>query len=221
MRKLTGAVFQSLDGIMQAPGGPEEDPTGGFELGGWSFHFWDGSMEQPFGAVIGSDYDLLLAKRTYDIFSAYWPYNRDNPIGEKFQRINKYVLTHSDEPLAWENSHKLSGDTADAVRKLKDTDGRDLLIQGSSTLYPPLLSAGLIDHFLVMTFPVLLGHGKSVFDGSQHPGRLKLTEHFVSDSGVVFATYEPAGEVPAGSFATQEPSKEELDRRQKIREGSW
>ena len=221
MRKLIGAVFQSVDGIMQAPGGPEEDPTGGFELGGWSFHFWDGSMEQPFGKVIGSDYDLLLAKRTYDIFSAYWPYNRDNPIGEKFQRINKYVLTHCDEPLAWENSHKLTGDTADAVRKLKASDGRDLLIQGSSTLYPPLLSAGLIDRFLVMTFPVLLGHGKSVFDGSQHPGRLKLTDHFVADSGVIFATYEPAGEVPPGSFATQEPSKEELDRREKIREGSW
>jgi dihydrofolate reductase len=222
MRKLTGAVFQSLDGVMQAPGGPQEDPTGGFKFGGWSFAFWDGSMESsPFSKVIESDYDLVLGKRTYDIFAAYWPYNRDNPIGERFQRINKYVLTHSDEPLMWENSHRLSGETADAVAELKQTQGRDLLIQGSSTLYPPLLSAGLIDTLLVMTFPVLLGRGKSIFDGTQAPGRLKMTDHFVADSGVVFATYEPAGEVPAGTFETKEPSAAELQRREKIEAGAW
>ena len=221
MRKLTGAVFQSLDGVMQAPGGPEEDPTGGFALGGWSFAFWDGSMQQPFGKIIEADYDLLLGKRTYDIFSGYWPYNQDNPVGERFQRIDKYVLTHSDEPLRWENSHRISGDTAEAVSLLKQTDGRDLLIQGSSTLYPPLLSAVLIDRLLLMTFPVLLGRGKSIFDGTQEPGRMKLTDHFVSESGVTFSTYEPAGEVPTGSFATGEPSQEERGRREKIREGGW
>jgi dihydrofolate reductase len=215
MRKLTGAVFQSLDGIMQAPGGPQEDPSGGFKFGGWSFAFWDGSMEQPFGKVIEADYDLLLGKRTYDIFSAYWPYNQDNPIGAKFQRINKYVLTHSDEPLTWENSSKLSGDTAAAVSELKKSEGRDLLIQGSSTIYPQLLSAGLIDRLLLMTFPVLLGRGKSIFDGTQRPGRMSMTDHFVSDSGVTFATYEPAGDVPTGSFETKEPSEAELKRREK------
>jgi dihydrofolate reductase len=214
MRKLTGAVFQSLDGVMQAPGGPEEDPSGGFKLGGWSFQFWDGSMDQPFGKVIEADYDLLLGKRTYDIFAAYWPYNQDNPIGTKFQRINKYVLTHSDEPLTWENSSKLSGETAAAVAELKNSEGRELLIQGSSTLYPPLLSAGLIDRLLVMTFPVLLGRGKSIFDGTQQPGRMILADHFVSDSGVVFATYEPAGEVPTGTFETKPPSEAELKRRE-------
>src|SRR6185437_11208198 len=213
--------FQSLDGVMQAPGGPEEDPTGGFALGGWSFAFWDGSMQQPFGKIIEADYDLLLGKRTYDIFAGFWPYNQDNPVGERFQRIDKYVLTHSDEPLRWENSHRISGDTAEAVSLLKQTDGRDLLIQGSSTLYPPLLSAGLIDRLLLMTFPVLLGRGKSIFDGMQEPGRMKLTDHFVTDSGVMFATYEPAGDVPTGSFAAGEPSKEELERREKMREGSW
>jgi len=221
MRKLTGAVFQSLDGVMQAPGGPEEDPTGGFALGGWSFAFWDGSMQQPFGKIIEADYDLLLGKRTYDIFAGFWPYNQDNPVGERFQRIDKYVLTHSDEPLRWENSHRISGDTAEAVSLLKQTDGRDLLIQGSSTLYPPLLSAGLIDRLLLMTFPVLLGRGKSIFDGTQEPGRMKLTDHFVSESGVTFSTYEPAGEVPTGSFATGEPSQEERGRREKMREGGW
>src|SRR5437870_10174256 len=181
MRKLTGAVFQSLDGVMQAPGGPEEDPSSNFRFGGWSFHFWDETLEQPFGKVIEGDYDLLLGKRTYDIFSAFWPNNQDNPIGAKFQRINKYVLTHSDEPLSWENSHKLSGDTAEAVSKLKRTEGRDLLIQGSSTLYVPLLAAGLIDRLVIMIFPVVLGQGKAIFDGSQSPGALKLVEHAISD----------------------------------------
>ena len=216
MRKLTGAVFQSLDGVMQAPGGPEEDPTGDFRLGGWSFHYWDESLEEPFGKVIEADYDLLLGKRTYDIFAAFWPNNQEDPIGEKFQRINKYVLTHSEEPLSWDHSHKLNGDTATAVAELKQSEGRDLLIQGSSTLYAPLLSAGLIDRLVVMIFPVVLGKGKKIFDGSQAPGALKLVEHKVSDKGVAFLAYEPAGEVPTGTFATKEPSEAELQLREKL-----
>jgi dihydrofolate reductase len=215
MRKLTGAVFVSLDGVMQAPGGPEEDPTNGFRLGGWSFPFWDESLEKPFGKVIDADYDLLLGKRTYDIFAAYWPNNQDSPIGATFQRINKYVLTHSDEPLEWDNSYKLTGDTAEAVTELKKSEGRDLLIQGSSTLYVPLLAAGLIDRLILMIFPVVLGKGKRIFDGSQMPEALKLVDHSVSDKGVVFLNYQPAGEVPTGSFATKEPSEEELDLRKK------
>ena len=214
MRKLTGAVFVSIDGVMQAPGGPEEDPTGGFQKGGWVAPFWSENMG-PFEGLIMGDYDLLLGKRTYDIFSGYWPYNQDDPIGAKFQHINKYVLTHSDEPLAWQNSRKLSGDTAEAVAKLKQTDGRDLLIQGSSTLYAPLLAAGLFDRLVLMIFPVVLGEAKRIFDGSQAPGALKLVNHFVSSKGVVFLTYEPAGEVPTGSFVTKEPSEAELKRREK------
>src|SRR6185369_2726384 len=205
MRKLTGAVFQSLDGVMQAPGGTEEDPTCDFRLGGWSFHFWDESLEKPFGKVIDSDYDLLLGKRTYDIFAAYWPNNQDQPIGAKFQRINKYVLTHSEEPLAWENSHKIEGETAaEAVAELKQSDGRDLLIQGSSTLYPPLIAAGLIDRLVLMTFPILLGRGKSIYDGLQDSGAFRLAKSHVSDTGVIFGAYEPNGEVPTGTFATKE-----------------
>ncbi|MEP7129860.1 MAG: dihydrofolate reductase family protein [Sphingomicrobium sp.] len=221
MRKLTGAVFVSLDGVMQAPGGPDEDPTGGFELGGWTFPFFDESAQAPMGKILDADYDLLLGKRTYDIFSAYWPDNQDNPIGAKFERINKYVLTHSDDPLVWKNSHKLSGDTGEVVAELKRSDGSDLLIQGSSSLYPPLLSAGLIDRLVLMTFPVLLGAGKRVFNASQKPGAMKLVNHFVSDTGVVFTTYEPAGDVPTGSFATKEPSNAELDLREKIAAGTW
>jgi dihydrofolate reductase len=201
MRRLTGAVFQSLDGVMQAPGGPEEDESGHFRFGGWSFHFWDASLEKPFGPIIDADYDLLLGKRTYDIFAGYWPDHQDMDVGARFQRINKYVLTHSDEPLTWEHSHKLSGRTAEAVAELKRSEGRDLLIQGSSALYGPLLAAGLIDRLILMTFPVLLGGGKSIFEGSEASGALRLVNSSVSDKGVVFAAYEPAGEVPIGSFA--------------------
>jgi len=219
-RRLTGAVFQSLDGVMQAPGGPEEDPTSDFRFGGWVFPFWDEGLE-PFAGILETEYDLLLGKRTYDIFAAYWPDNQDMPIGERFQRINKYVLTHSDEPLAWENSHRFSGDTAETVAELKRSDGRDLLIQGSSTLYVPLLAAGLIDRLVLMIFPVVLGKGKRIFEGSQPPGTLNLVDHAVSSKGVLSLSYEPAGEVRTGSFATKEPSSEELQRREKMEAGVW
>ncbi len=222
MRKLKGAVFQSLDGVMQAPGGEEEDPTGEFASGGWVFPFFDESMAGPLTRLFHEpEYDLLLGRRTYDIFAAYWPYNQEDPIGAKFQRINKYVLTHADEPLRWENSTKLSGDTAAVVGELKQSEGPDLLIQGSSTLYPPLLCAGLIDQLVLMTFPVLLGRGKSIFDESVDPGRMQMTGHFVSNSGVILATYEPAGNLPTGTFATKEPSEAELQRRARMREGRW
>jgi dihydrofolate reductase len=220
MRKLTGAMFQSLDGVIQAPGGPEEDRTSDFRFGGWVQPHWDEDMG-PFEGIITSEYDLLLGKRTYDIFSGYWPYNLDNPIGEKFQHINKYVLTHSGEPLEWENSSRLSGDTAEAVAEVKQGDGSDLLIQGSSTLYPPLLSARLIDRLVLITFPVVLGEGKRLFDGSEQASALKLIDHFVSPTGVVITTYEPAGDVPTGTFETKPPSEDELERRSKIEAGDW
>jgi dihydrofolate reductase len=202
MRKLKAAVFISLDGIMQAPGGPDEDRSRGFRFGGWSFPFNEPSSGGEMNRLlIEPEYDLLLGKRTYDIFANYWPNHQEGPIGAKFQRINKYVFTHSDEPLDWENSSRLSGDTAEAVRTLKQTDGRDLLIQGSSSLYPALLEARLIDRLLMMIHPVLLGRGKSIFDGCQGAAELKLARHFVSDSGVIFAYYEPVGDVRVGSFA--------------------
>lgn len=220
MRKLTAAVFVSLDGVMQAPGGPEEDPTGGFRLGGWVAPYWAEDMG-PFEQIIEGEYDLLLGRRTYDIFAGYWPYNQDIPIGAKFQGINKYVLTHSDEPLTWDNSHRLSGDTAQAVADLKRSEGRDLLIQGSSTLYPPLLSARLIDRLVMISFPVVLGRGKRIFDGSEDSGALKLVDHFVAKTGVVITAYEPAGDVATGTFETKPPSDEELQRRGRMESGAW
>jgi dihydrofolate reductase len=218
MRNLTAAIFISLDGVIQAPGGPEEDQTSDFRHGGWVAPYWG---ESPFDDVIMGEYDLLLGKRTYDIFAAYWPHNQDNPIGEKFQRINKYVLTHSHEPLSWDNSHKLSGKTAEAVAELKRSDGRDLLIQGSSTLYPPLLSERLIDRLILISFPVVLGPGKRVFDGSEEASAFRLIDHAVSDKGVVYSSYEPAGDVQTGTFETKEPSEETLELREKIKAGTW
>jgi dihydrofolate reductase len=213
-RRLTAAAFQSIDGVIQGGGTPDEDRSGGFTLGGWTVPLTDDSANAWMDKLYNEpEYDLLLARRTYDIFSAYWPYHLDDPIGAKFQRINKYVLTHSSESLDWEHSHKLSGNAADAVRKLKDTKGRDLLIQGSSTIYAPLLAAGLIDRLVLMTFPVVLGKGKKIFDDATTPGAFKLVENFVSKAGVVFATYEPDGEVKTGTFETQAPSEAELKRR--------
>jgi dihydrofolate reductase len=213
-RKLTAAAFQSIDGVIQGGGAPDEDRSGGFTLGGWTVPLSDDSANEWMDKLYNEpEYDLLIAKRTYDIFSAYWPYHQDDPIGAKFQRINKYVLTHSDEPLTWEHSHKLSGDTADVVRKLKNTEGRDLLLQGSSTAYLPLLAAGLIDRLVLMTFPVVLGKGKRIFDGEATPGAFRLVEHFVSAKGVVFATYETDGDVKTGTFDTKPPSEAELKRR--------
>jgi dihydrofolate reductase len=215
-RKLTAAAFQSLDGVIQGGGGPEEDRSGGFGFGGWTVPLTDDSANDWMAKLYNEpEYDLLLARRTYDIFSAFWPYNQEDPIGAKFQRIHKYVLTHSNEPLTWEHSHKLSGDVAEVVGKLKKTEGRDLLLQGSSSLWVPLLAARLIDRLVLMTFPVVLGRGKRIFDGRQRPGALKLVEHFVSAKGVVFATYEPDGEVKTGTFESKPPSAAELERRRK------
>ena len=176
----------------------------------------------PFEGIIMGDYDLLLGKRTYDIFAAYWPYNQDNPIGETFQRINKYVLTHSDEPLAWEQQPQALRRYGRGCRR---AEARAMAATCSSRAAARSIRRcsprRLIDRLIVMTFPVVLGRGKRIFDGSEKPGALKLVEHFVSDKGVVFATYEPAGEVQTGTFATKEPSEAELELREKIKEGAW
>ncbi len=219
MRKLTGAVFQSLDGVMQAPGGPEEDRSGGFALGGWLAGFYDEEFGEELDRLFSGPFDLLLGRRTYDIFAAYWPYNQDNPVGAKFQQAGKYVLTHSDQPLQWDNSHRV--ESIDALARLKQADGPGLVIQGSSTLYPQLLEAGLIDRLVLMTFPVVLGQGKRLFGEGTVPGTMRMVDHRVTAIGTVIATYEPAGEVTTGTFATKEPSQAELERREKVEEGAW
>jgi dihydrofolate reductase len=221
MRKVIGAVFVSLDGVMQAPGDPDEDPTGGFELGGWLAGFFDEAVGEQIDKLFTPPFDLLLGRRTYDIFAAFWPYNADEPdgIGQRFDRAAKYVLTGSDRPLDWQNSHRV--ESLDALAELKRGEGPDLIVQGSGTLYPQLLSAGLIDRLILMTFPVILGSGKRLFGDGTAPAAMRMGEHKVTARGNIIATYEPNGAVEPGSFATEEPSAAELERRRRVEDGSW
>jgi dihydrofolate reductase len=221
VRKIIGSVFVSLDGVMQAPGGPNEDPTGGFDLGGWLANYFDEDTGQAVDELFSRPFDLLLGRRTYDIFAAYWPYaeGENEPMGAMFDRVGKYVVTRGDQPLEWQNSHRVQ--SLDALAELKRNDGPDLVIQGSSTLYPQLLAAGLLDRLTLMTFPVVLGNGKRLFGDGTPPGAMKMVGHKVSPGGNIIATYEPAGAVKPGSFAVQEPSKAEIARQEAIEEGAW
>lgn len=220
MRKIIAGVFQSLDGIMQSPGAPEEDPTGGFTLGGWVAIPGDAVIDAHLGSLFDREFDLLLGRNTYDIFAAYWPYQPPNPIGDLFNAVTKYVVTSSTEPLGWANSVAINGDVAAGIARIKASEGPDLIVQGSTRLYPALLAAGLLDRLSIMTFPVVLGGGKRLFAEGVAPGTMTLVDSKVSSTGVIIATYEPAGPVRTGSFATQEPSAPEIARREKMaREG--
>jgi dihydrofolate reductase len=221
MRRIVGAVFVSLDGVMQAPGAPNEDPTGGFELGGWLRDYFDEGVGERIGALFAEPFDLLLGRRTYDIFAAYWPFaeGENKALGESFDRARKYVVTRGGQPLPWRNSHRVSG--LEALAEAKSGEGPPLLIQGSGTLYPQLLAAGLIDRLVLMTFPVVIGSGKRLFGEGTPPRSMTMVEHRVTPGGTVIAEYEPGGEVRAGSFVTEEPSPAELERRARIVRGAW
>ena len=223
MRKVIGAAFVSLDGVMQAPGGPEEDPTGGFRAGGWLFDYFDEAVGARIDALFGGDFDLLLGRRTYDIFAAYWPHvegeDEDAAIGESFGRAAKYVLTGGEQPLAWRNSHRLAG--LGALAELKRGEGPDLIIQGSSTLYPQLLAAGLIDRLVLMTFPLVLGAGKRLFGEGTSPLSMRMVANEATPRGNLIAEYEPDGAVQPGSFPTAEPGPEEMERRGRMARGEW
>lgn len=240
MRRIRGAAFLSLDGVMQAPGGPSEDPTGGFAHGGWLPQFFDEDVGAAIDAFFGNSYDLLLGRRTYDIFAAYWPYvggeatgigevfDRTGKeegevaaieMGEAFTRANKYVLTRGSPDLGWSNSHGLG--SMDDVRRVKEGDGPDLVIQGSSTLYPALLEAGLLDRLTLMTFPVVLGQGKRLFGDGTPARALKLVEQTLTRTGAVIATYEPAGGIEHGWAGPQSTSAREKARQQAMAEGRW
>jgi dihydrofolate reductase len=221
MREITGSLFQSLDGVIQAPGGPEEDQTG-FRHGGWTFPYFDESLDGPMSRLLGSEYELLLGRRTYEIFAAYWPHNGGQPIGATFNAVRKHVVTSSDRALDWNNSQRLVGDPVASVTRLKDSDGPDLLIQGSSLLYPALLPAGLIDRIVLITFPVMLGRGKRWYADDPETARSwTLIEQAHAPNGVHFASFARGGAVRTGSFATKPPSAEERALRQRQAEGRW
>lgn len=222
-RKITGGVFLSLDGVMQAPGGPTEDPTGGFDEGGWVFKIWDEEVGETIGSLFAGDYDLLLGRRTYDIFAAYWPYAEgDNkPMSEAFGKAGKHVLTRGGQDLPWENSHRLRG--VEDVRKLKASEGNDLVIQGSSTIYPELLAAGLIDELVLMTYPVILGSGKRLFGVGTPVELFEVLDHRVTARGTVVTRYRPSGTLPP--YPPEGPipatSDREVARQRRMREGNW
>jgi dihydrofolate reductase len=221
MRKLVAAAFVSLDGVMQAPGGPPEDPSGGFTHGGWTVPYWDEPMGRFMDEMFSGPFDLLLGRRTYEIFAAHWPFvGSGDPIAERFNAVTKYVATSSAQPLAWQNSVALGGDVAAAIGRLKQEDGPTLLTQGSSVLLQTLLAHDLIDEFRLLVFPVILGTGKRLFGGGAKPGALTLTAASVSTSGVTMSVYERAGAISIGSFELEHPSEPELARRERMkREG--
>ena len=221
MRKIIGAAFVSLDGVMQAPGGPSEDPTGGFAHGGWLPPVGDDAIEAKISELFGRPFDLLLGRRTYDIFAGYWPYAPDEMAGirDPFDACTKYVVTHRDEPLEWQGSERVA--EIEALRAIKQASGPDLVIQGSSTLYPQLLAADLLDELILMISPLVLGDGKRLFGDRTPPRTLKMTDHHVSDAGTIIATYRPAGPVETGSYVTGDPSDREQARQAAMAEGGW
>lgn len=225
MRRVVVGAMVSMDGVMQAPGGPEEDPTRGFEHGGWVAPFAE--VDTVFGAeldkLFGERFDLLLGRRTYDIFAAFWPFAEGgafDDVATAFNRATKYVATRKGADLTWKGSVALR-DAARDVAKLKGEDGPTLVTQGSTELVHSLLAADLVDEIRTFTFPVLLGKGKRLFDESSRPRAFELTRHSVSPHGLIAATYVRDGEVKTGTVGgAQEPTAVELARREKLaREG--
>jgi dihydrofolate reductase len=221
MRNVLVSAFISMDGVMQAPGGPKEDPTGGFEYGGWVAQLVeDPVFGQELDELFGRPFDLLLGRRTYDIFAAFWPYAEGreyNDIATAFNRVTKYVCTRRGADLSWTGSVALP-DAAAGVAELKRQDGPTLLTQGSSEIVHALLAAGLVDEIRTFTFPVLLGRGKRLFADDGQPRAFTLTHSAVSPNGIIAARYVRAGEVETSTVGgATEPTEAELERREKLR----
>lgn len=220
MRKIIGAAFITLDGVIQGPGGPTEDPTGGFPFSGWLPPVGDEAIHDKIGELFSRPFDLLLGRRTYEIFAGYWPFASDAmaDIRDPFNACTKYVVSHRDG-LEWQNSRRIDG--PEALHAIKQSEGPEIVIQGSSTLYPQLLDAGLLDELTLMISPVVLGQGKRLFGNGTPPRTLRMTGHTVSAGGSIVATFVPAGPVEIGSYVTEPPSAREEKRQQAMAEGRW
>jgi dihydrofolate reductase len=220
MRELIVLSFITLDGVMQAPGGPEEDPTGGFKYGGWTVGYWDDFLGGIMGEQMAKPFDLLLGRKTYEIFAAYWPYAKsDDPIAGKFNSAKKYVASKTLRKLDWSNSVLVKGDTVEEIIKLKEQEGPELQVYGSGNLIQTLLKHDLIDEFRLKIFPITLGTGKRLFGEGTIPAGLKLVDSGTSTTGVIIATYKRAGVVKTGSFAMETPTEAELARRKRLTGG--
>jgi dihydrofolate reductase len=230
MRSVLASTFVTLDGVMQAPGGPEEDPTGGFAHGGWAVNHWDDAMYAAMAESLATPFDLLLGRKTYEIFAAHWPHvgdgerdarggtasEVDDPAAAALNSAKKYVASRTLETLQWNNSTLLEGDVADAVGKLKAQDGPDIVVQGSSDLLQTLLQHDLVDEFRIWAFPVIVGPGKRLFGDGTIPGGVHLVDSKTSSTGVVMATYRRSGEIDIGSFEFANPTDEEIERRTRL-----
>jgi dihydrofolate reductase len=201
MRKLVTSTFVTLDGIMQAPGGPGEDDSGGFKSGGWSANYWDDMMGQVMGETMVKLPDLLLGRRTYEIFAAHWPHAIDDPGADNLNNAKKYVVSRTLDKVDWNNSALIKGDVVKEITRLKGLDGPELQVHGSSNLIQTLLRHDLIDELHLWIFPVSIGNGKRLFGEDTNPSNFKLLDSKTSSTGVIIATYEKSGELKTGSFA--------------------
>ncbi len=195
-RKLIAITQVTVDGVMQAPGGPEEDPSNGFTHGGWAMPHGDEALARIIGETIAGEFDMLLGRRTYEIFAAYWPHQGDNPIGKAFNWATKYVATRTLGRLDWERSQRIGGDVVDEVRRLKASNGPALHVWGSGNLLQTLIGADLVDEYRLWIAPVVLGEGKRLFEKGVPPRGLALVETQRTTTGVLVNTYRPAGPVP-------------------------
>ena len=214
MRKIITNTFVTLDGVMQAPGEPGEDPTGGFKYGGWSVNYWDEMMGKfMMNEVMARPFDLLLGRKTYEIFAAHWPHFKNDPdkmnamIANKFNSARKYVVSRTLAKADWENSNVISGDAVKEIEELKKQDGSEIQVYGSGNLIQTLLKNSIIDMFRVWTFPLTIGSGKRLFSEGTIPAGLKMADCKISTTGVSIATYSGGGKIITGSFAPKDPSK--------------
>ena len=202
MRKLVVLSFITLDGVMQAPGGPEEDPTGGFKHGGWVAGHFDDFLGKVMVEQMSRPFDLLLGRKTYEIFAAHWPYveNKEDPIAAGINNAKKYVVSRTLTTPRWSNSELIKGDVAKEIRNLKGQDGPEMQVHGSRTLIQTLLTHDLVDELWLKIFPITLGNGKRLFGNGSIPARFRLLEYNISPEGVFIANYKRDGEVKTGSF---------------------
>ena len=215
MRKLKVSTFVTLDGVMQAPGGPDEDRSGGFANGGWSVGYWDDRMGQVMADFMGRPFELLLGRKTYEIFAAHWPHSTE-PGADTLNGARKHVASRTLKSVEWNNSTLIKGDVPKYVSELKKQSGPEIQVHGSGDLIQTLVRNDLVDEFHVWTFPVVLGSGKRLFAEGAIPAGLKVVDVTTSSTGVVIATYERAGEIKYGSFALDEPSVAEVGGRPKV-----
>ena len=201
MRMLIVSTFVTLDGVMQAPGGSGEDDSGGFAHGGWSVNYWDEQMGEVMGEAMSRPFDLVLGRKTYDIFAAHWPRASEDDGAKPLNDATKYVASRSRPTLEWRNSVLIEGDAAEGIAALKQRDGPELQVHGSGNLIQTLLRHNLVDQFRLWVFPLVIGSGKRLFAEGTVPSGLRLVDSTVSTTGVVIGTYEPAGEIVTGSFA--------------------